>query len=276
MSKQNDSQATGPSAQNSQELGSTTTKKSTSMTVSEAASKTASKTTRKPARVNQVPATSKRRSASFVEADSNGLRRAPTRARGQATFERLLATAETLLENEGVEALTTNRIAADSQTNISSIYKYFSNKNAIITTLFERHDKHRANVAREVLQQLGVARDWRELIDKAVDEIALARRSLPGSSALRRAMRSSPELAALDQKSNAAIVVWFSEQLQRVTDLTPRRALLVARIMLEAELALFDWWETPEAHHDAEIVHEIKVLLKAYLNEYAKEDGIRG
>jgi hypothetical protein len=58
--------------------------------------------------------------------------------------------------------------------------------------------------------------------------------------------------------------------LQRLTGLPPRRAKVVARMMVELEVALLDWWETPEVSHDAEILRETKAVLKAYLAVYAK------
>ena len=201
---------------------------------------------------------------------ASGLRRQPAQARGLATFEHLLVAAASVLETEGIEGLNTNRIAAESQTNVSSIYKYFSNKHAILAALFERQNHERVNSLRGLLEEFGTATDWRKLVDKAVDRVAQSRRSTPGSMALRRAMRSSPDLAALDQKANADLSAWLGGQLQRLTGLPPRRAKVVARMMVELEVALLDWWETPEVSHDAEILRETKAVLKAYLAVYAK------
>ena len=211
-----------------------------------------------------------RRKASVgPDALERGLRRLPAQARGQLTFERLLATAANLLETEGVEGLTTNRIAAEAQVNIASLYKYFSNKHAILSALFERHNEQRLLAVQGLMEELGQATDWPRVIDRTIDKLAQARRSTPGSMALRRAMRSSRELAEIDQQANAAASVWLGEQVQQLTGLPARRAQCVARMLIESEVALLDWWETPEVDRSAEVLRETKALLKAYLGLYA-------
>jgi AcrR family transcriptional regulator len=218
-----------------------------------------------PARV----APPRRKADAGTDAPQGGLRRLPAQARGQVTFERLLATAANLLETEGIEGLTTNRIAAEARINIASLYKYFSNKHAILTALFERHNEQRLLAVRGLMEELGQSADWPRVIDRTIDKLAQARRSTPGSMALRRAMRSSPELADIDQQANAAASVWVGEQVRQLTGLPARRAQCVARMLIETEVALLDWWETPEVDRNAEVLREAKALLKAYLGLYA-------
>ncbi len=180
----------------------------------------------------------------------------------------MLATASRLLGEVGAEGLSTNLIASESKVNISSIYKYFPNKQAILIALFERHNQQRTDAARAVIEQLASAADWRNVIDKAVDRILQSRRSIPGGVALRRAMRSSPELADIDQRANAEASQWFAVHVAQLTGLGERRAKLVARLIVEAEVALLDWWESPEVDHQAAVAREVKAILKAYLGLY--------
>ena len=51
---------------------------------------------------------------------------------GRAPFEKVLAPAARLLNGVGAEGLTTNQVAGESPVNTSSIYTYFSNKQAIL------------------------------------------------------------------------------------------------------------------------------------------------
>ena len=199
-----------------------------------------------------------------------GLRRPPAQDRGIVTFDRVLATASRLLAEVGAEGLTTNLIATESQVNISSIYKYFPNKQAVLVALFERHNQQRIDAARLVIEELATAKDWRAVIDKAVDKILQSRRSTRGGVALRRAMRSSPELADIDQRANAAVAQWFAGHVAQLTGLGASRALVVARVIVEAEVALLDWWESPEVAHQAAVAREVKALLKAYLGLYVE------
>jgi AcrR family transcriptional regulator len=197
-----------------------------------------------------------------------GLRRPPSQGRGLVTFERVLATASDLLVKVGAEGLTTNLIASESGVNISSIYKYFPNKHAILVALFERYNRQRFEAARTLAETIGASTDWEHVLDKTIDKILLTRRAAPGNVALRRAMRSAPELAEIDQQANTFVAKWFAEQVRQLTGLSERRALVVARMAIEAETALMDWWESPDVDYAPMVAREIKALLRAYIGLY--------
>ena len=204
-----------------------------------------------------------------------GLRRPPSQGRGLLTFERVLSTASDLLVSVGAEGLTTNLIASESGVNISSIYKYFPNKQAILVALFERYNRQRFEAARALAETIGASSDWGQLLDKTIDKILLARRAAPGSVALRRAMRSSPELADIDQQSNSLVANCFAAQVRQLTGLPERRAQVVARLAIEAETALTDWWESPGVDYAPMVAREIKAMLRAYIGLYAPPQGQR-
>ncbi len=62
------------------------------------------------------------------------------------------------IEEGGIERLNTNLVAAESGINISTVYKYFPNKLAILATLFERQSAERTEVAFDDLEQCRVPR----------------------------------------------------------------------------------------------------------------------
>lgn len=198
-----------------------------------------------------------------------GLRRPPSQGRGLVTFERVLATATELLDRVGAEGLTTNLIASESGVNISSIYKYFPNKHAILVALFERYNQQRFEAVRALVETFGGSPDWEHTLDKTIDKILSTRRATPGNVALRRAMRSSPELAEIDQQANQSVARWFSEQVRQLTGLPERRAIVVSRLAIEAETALMDWWESPDVDYAPMVAREIKAMMRAYIGLYA-------
>lgn len=59
-------------------------------------------------------------------------------ARAKAKVEAILHAAETLLVDEGPEALNTNRIAAEAGVGVGTVYEYFGNKEGIALVLIER------------------------------------------------------------------------------------------------------------------------------------------
>ena len=140
--------------------------------------------------------------------------------------------------------------------------------------LFNRQLLERVHAVRPILDQIGNSQDWGSQVDEAVELIASLRAASPGSTALRRAMRSSADLAVLDQQVNALVSQWLGAALQRLTGMPEPQAWRVARVMIEMHVALLDWWESPEANRDPMVLHETKAALKAYLSLYTTGKGL--
>ncbi|MES2739344.1 MAG: helix-turn-helix domain-containing protein [Pseudomonadota bacterium] len=65
-------------------------------------------------------------------------RKAPSQARAARTVETILEGAAHILERHGLEAYTTNAIAARAGVSIGSLYQYFPTKDAVTAALIER------------------------------------------------------------------------------------------------------------------------------------------
>ncbi|MEU6064092.1 MULTISPECIES: TetR/AcrR family transcriptional regulator [Streptomyces] len=63
------------------------------------------------------------------------LRRTPRQARSKARLAGVLEAAERVLVSEGVEALTTTRVAAEAKVSVGSLYQYLPDRDAIIDAL---------------------------------------------------------------------------------------------------------------------------------------------
>ena len=65
-------------------------------------------------------------------------RKLPTQARSRALVDAIAEACLRILEQEGEDALTVNRIAEVSGASVGSIYQYFPNKEAMIAVVYER------------------------------------------------------------------------------------------------------------------------------------------
>ncbi len=65
--------------------------------------------------------------------------RKPGQDRSRATVDAILEAAARILEREGAERLSTNRVARDAGVSIGSLYEYFDGRDAIVRALCERH-----------------------------------------------------------------------------------------------------------------------------------------
>lgn len=65
-------------------------------------------------------------------------RRLPKQKRSRHLVQRIIDAARVIIESEGLDALTTNRIAAQTNLSPGSIYQYFPNKKAISVAVLEQ------------------------------------------------------------------------------------------------------------------------------------------
>jgi AcrR family transcriptional regulator len=74
-----------------------------------------------------------------VKAPTSPVRRQPKQRRARQTVDAILDAVVRLLKREGLDAITTNRIAEVAGVSIGSLYQYFPDKRAIFAGLHERH-----------------------------------------------------------------------------------------------------------------------------------------
>src|SRR5271155_1171645 len=79
--------------------------------------------------------------ASFMTArgSSNSKRRQPTQRRARQTVDAVFDAVVRVLKREGLQAVTTNRVAEVAGVSIGSVYQYFPDKRAIFVALHQRH-----------------------------------------------------------------------------------------------------------------------------------------
>ncbi len=133
----------------------------------------------------------------------NAARRQPRQERARSTVQFVLDATVKLLEQGGIDAVTTNRVAEVAGVSVGSIYQYFPDKRAIFGALHQRHaeetrDFIAATVASHAASSLGAL--VLALMDGLVDAHAqdpqlheLLAREIPlrvgGAAGLRLALR---------------------------------------------------------------------------------------
>lgn len=70
-----------------------------------------------------------------------GPRKQPRQARSSDTVEVILESAARILETEGLERVTTNRVAENAGVSVGSLYQYFPNKQSILAELVRREQR---------------------------------------------------------------------------------------------------------------------------------------
>lgn len=81
-------------------------------------------------------------------------RKQPQQARAQRTVERILAATRELVAAQGMDAVTTNRIAEAAHVNIATLYQYFPHKEAVFDALLARYLDEMAGALDRLLEAL--------------------------------------------------------------------------------------------------------------------------
>lgn len=157
--------------------------------------------------------------------------RAPTQARARETVDALLTAAESLLVDEGIDALTTNAVAKRAGVSIGSLYQYFRGRDALLEELSRRYvDDGLSQLFAEIdaLDGVSLAQGVERLVRLLIE---VHRR---GPDFVRAVESTRPELGArarlvrAQDKINAVAVAYLTRHREAlVVDDLPRAAFVV-------------------------------------------------
>ncbi|MFT6757787.1 MAG: AcrR family transcriptional regulator [Chitinophagales bacterium] len=138
----------------------------------------------------------------------------PTQPRAERTFSLILKTALETIENDGIDALNTNRVAEDCQINISTLYHYFRNKDVIVYALYKRwFDKVEA-IAEDHRKNIKPGTNYKKFYRNMILDFLTVEDYTPKAAvALEQAIKIRSELAEYDNLVTEASVEGYIEDL---------------------------------------------------------------
>ena len=197
----------------------------------------------------------------------------PTQARGQDTYEVVLATAGEMLRDMGFEQLTTNAICQRAGLTPPALYRYFPNKYAILKELGDRLMSAQDDVVLAWIDGGGLAGDTVEarlassiVIHERIVEIT---RAFPGGAAIARALRAVPLLQRLRFESRDMVADRFYAAVRaRYPNTSERRLRVAMRMMVELSYAAVEM-VVEEPDRDADILNrEVCLLFALYFESF--------
>jgi AcrR family transcriptional regulator len=199
---------------------------------------------------------------------NNRIRANPNRAKGQETAERILEATGILLETQGYDALTTNRIAEAAGINIATLYKYYSNKQSILIAMTKKNRGGWLEVASQSMASIGIGADWRTTLEAIIDFAALRRINQPGGKAMRLAMRLSPDLQPFDREETIQTASFLARMLVARGGLELAYAEQVARVAVEIATSILDLSLFDQSPGDEVFLAEAKAAICRYLEPH--------
>lgn len=171
-------------------------------------------------------------------------RRLPTQNRAVQTVESVLRAAGAQIEQDGLDKLTTKRIAAAAGLSVGGLYEYFPNKEAIVSALAAQWMQRVLEAIDSVHPRHGGNRD---LITYLLDQMMLVQalyEDQPGLGALFNMLSAVPALHAEMLRHDAAAAASVSSALQHYAphveptelDTLARSISIICHNMLSAAL----------------------------------------
>jgi AcrR family transcriptional regulator len=199
----------------------------------------------------------------------------PTQARGQDTYEIVLATAGELLREIGFEQLSTNAICKRAGLTPPALYRYFPNKYAILKELGDRLMRAQDEAVLAWVEAGGFeGATSQERIEKNVvmlTEMIDMTRRFPGGAAIGRALRAVPMLQQLRFASRDMVADNFAEILRgRFPHVSDARLRIAMRMTVELTYAATEM-AVEEPDRDAEaLIREVCLLFDRYFETIAE------
>ena len=194
------------------------------------------------------------------------LKKTPRQPRARRTVERIIAATGELLLSQGLDALTTNRVAEQANVNIATLYQYFPHKQALLSALVQTHmhDLTRnLNILLDGLGEVSVAESTRLWATLGIQYFRQNDNLLGMLIQSQHALTTLPEGKEFERRLLDAMHRFLSRQRDRLQVEDLDRAIYVALHACTAILSRHLLEPVPY-YHDEEIVEEVVTLMTRY------------
>jgi AcrR family transcriptional regulator len=201
------------------------------------------------------------------------IRREPQQARSRARVAQILAAADSILTEEGFDALTVRRIADRAQVPIGSLYQFFPDKGSVLDAISDAYVAD-FNAAFDRLVGAQDSGDWSDPVGRMVDAFVELYRSHPGYLALQAGRHLGPGVSGAGQVNNHVIAAGVRRILAERAGIDDGPALaLVAQISVETADALLRYAFEQSPDGDEAVLTELRKLLRLYLSSLPAAQG---
>lgn len=199
---------------------------------------------------------------------SSETRLTPRQARSIKTVEVILDAAKKILAEKSYEGLNTNAIAEVASVNISTLYRYFPNKNVIIQELLQQYNQQQLDQIQPLLSAHSDKNKRVELIiDAQVKQLVKA----PWMIALKDALRSVPALKAVKASADQHLIDLVVHSIPQKTagpKVNGKHQQAVMQVLVELFSNSVQMIVKAPASMRSLLKAESTLLINSYLNNY--------
>lgn len=196
----------------------------------------------------------------------------PQQRRARQTRQKILDATLELLEESGIEKISTNLIAGRAGVNIASLYKYFPDKHAILHELAQSFGQQQSDLICAYLASIDIESSIESVCGGLVDAVIEGTRGGKALVQLQRSLIASPELLEAYRATNHEIGQALKPFLRHWGIEIDGKAFELAMLCIgETFSALQDLALSRDANYDQAVVEELKLLLTAYYELRARQ-----
>lgn len=198
----------------------------------------------------------------------------PLQKRSRQTYDAILAAAGALLEEVGIEQLSTNLVCKRAKLSPPALYRYFPNKYALLrelgTRLMERQDEAVFDWLENGGLRTGSVEEIRQSILGVQERVNQVTMQEPGGRWIMRALRAVPTLYEVRISSRELVAARMSKALARILpNVSSHRLLVAARLATElgysaGEMAM------DEPEYAEELMEELSWMFAYYFEHFRK------
>lgn len=189
-------------------------------------------------------------------------RRTPKQDRSENRIRQMLATAEKLISERGLDAVTMTEIATVAGMSIGALYQYFPNKDAIASAMRTAYAQEMDRLWTEFLERQEVL-DLQEFSNGIVDLMTTFISAHPAYLVL---FSSAVKSLRTDAQREGLRLRFAEAFMQRNPALGKSDAMCIAQIALAVVKSLIGVREQASATEKSKLEAEMKAVLFAYLS----------
>jgi AcrR family transcriptional regulator len=197
--------------------------------------------------------------------DTDRLRNAPIQARSRERLRRVLDAADEVIAQEGAGAFTTTRVAAQAGVPIGSVYRFFSDKEAIVEALAVRYWSDFEDLVAG-MAEADEAQPLDDPVGAVLDVLVAGFRARPGFLGLWFGGLRTERMRDATRPTREAIAKSIERILARHWPAAPRgdRARAAEMAVLAGDGLLREAFRR-DRRGDAAVLAESKAMLRAYI-----------
>ncbi len=193
----------------------------------------------------------------------------PRQKRAKETYKRVLDVAARLLDEEGVERISTNLIAEKADVTPPTLYRYFPNKYAVLRALGDRLMQEQNEVFDAFLTEAGDSVDAQmETTYQNLVETLRVTEQHPGGLSIMRALRAVPTLQQVRLASHHQVTDAWVEHLSALLPHIPKSELWIkARLTVDIGYTAIEMAMEEPSLSSETVLREAATAMNAYWRE---------